>query len=350
MNLNPIYEYLRFYFLGEFKDNFIPLPNYPKITLSHIFPRWLMINSAHTFAQDPVLPTDTSLNNQQFIQDIIYLYPKISDAEILIIIEYFDLQNNCKLILSKCNAFIKYFDDNYLITKSEQSYFTILTLTIHPLIKINLDLPHIHNVKIPTLLYDKLKYRLHDALIYILILRYNTLDSSNQQLANNPMLYKDLKKSFGVNFELFASGLNCSYDNFCSLYPDVEQYLGSRGSFNNYEFNDDNTFYVSNPPFDEEIVTNMALRLFDVLERNKALSIFITIPDEWTNFYGLDLLKKSKYLTYFKHIPKNKAKYFNYSTNKIIYPCSVAFILLQNKNGVKEINKKKLNNIINKYY
>ena len=38
-----------------------------------------------------------------------------------------------------------------------------------------------------------------------------------------------LNKHFGVTFECFASPLNCYFRQFCSAFPDLDSYFGSRG-------------------------------------------------------------------------------------------------------------------------
>ena len=38
-----------------------------------------------------------------------------------------------------------------------------------------------------------------------------------------------LNKNFGVTFECFASPLNCYFRQYCSAFPDIDSYFGSRG-------------------------------------------------------------------------------------------------------------------------
>ena len=38
-----------------------------------------------------------------------------------------------------------------------------------------------------------------------------------------------LNKTFGVSFECFASPLNCYFRQYCSAFPDIDSYFGSRG-------------------------------------------------------------------------------------------------------------------------
>ena len=43
--------------------------------------------------------------------------------------------------------------------------------------------------------------------------------------------FRLLAEEFHVTFECFASPLNCYYSQYCSAFPDIDCYFGSRGSF-----------------------------------------------------------------------------------------------------------------------
>lgn len=342
---NPLLEYKRFELIQQFKKQFKPPVKYNKLDIYNILPRWLM-NNVNNSSKDPVLPLNkTKINNKQFIGDIIYNYPDISKNDINNIISYFNLPLVCKTIFNE----LKQYDKNVkgVIDKYHDKHFVILQI-INKL-----------SVKLPEMLYNNIvsrmkKYGIHDvqyidSFVFCLLVRYNTLDSSNQQLANNPAFYAYIHKHYGIKHELYASGLNSFFPNFCSLYPDLERILGSKGSFNDFVLTDG--FYVANPPFDEEIIINMVKRLFTFLrDDNNTLSVFITIPSNWDNFIGLDMIKTSPFLTYYRIIPKNKAKYFNYNTNKYIFPCSVAFIILQNNGGRVKHNIHNFDKTVDKFY
>jgi phosphorylated CTD-interacting factor 1 len=110
---------------------------------------------------------------------------------------------------------------------------------------------NINNGKI----FTKINRKINDSfikLVMCIILRYNSLESYNQQLAILPDLNKYLHNKYNINFELFASSINCFYGNYCSLFFDLEKYFGSNGNFN--LLNIKKGFYVANPPFDEEII------------------------------------------------------------------------------------------------
>lgn len=42
-------------------------------------------------------------------------------------------------------------------------------------------------------------------------------------------VFEALNRQFGVSFECFASPLNCYFKQFCSAFPDVDGFFGSRG-------------------------------------------------------------------------------------------------------------------------
>jgi hypothetical protein len=64
----------------------------------------------------------------------------------------------------------------------------------------------------------------------------------------------------------------------------------------------------------------MVKKLINSLDKsNQELSILITIPSSWNDFIGLEMLKKSKYLTFIQKIEKNKAIYFDYYTHKLSF-------------------------------
>lgn len=352
----PIMEYKRFKLLQEYKKAYKPPKQFSKLDIYNIMPRWLM-NNTNNNKRDPVLPLNSkTINNNQLIGDIKFNYDRVSATEIKYIIGHLALPEMCKNIWETIHTTQK---GEYIIEEtSPQGHFVVYKMSattdddnaenLTNIVKIPMELHKTIIEKLKALQYTD--YQIKEQ-IYCLLVRYNTLDSSNQQLANNPRFYNYLKSHWGVNFELFASGINCLFDNFCSLYPDLEEPLGSKGNFNRIILH--SGFYVANPPFDENIVLNMVKRLLEFLNdhTNGELTFFITIPSDWENFEGLELIKGSPFLTFFRIVPKHKAIYFNYLTNKFIKPCSVAFILLQNQKGKTVHNiQPKFNSIINKFY
>jgi hypothetical protein len=92
---------------------------------------------------------------------------------------------------------------------------------------------------IPVIEYDKLKgfynnkYSSMDELILIIIYRYQLLGSNNHQLGVKSDIMKKMQADYNLNFECFASSINCTFPHYCSVYYDIERFFGSFGSFFN---------------------------------------------------------------------------------------------------------------------
>jgi hypothetical protein len=167
-----------------------------------------------------------------------------------------------------------------------------------------------------------------DALIISLVIRYEALESGNQQLAVNPKLYSRLSH-YGFAHELFASGLNSFCSSYCSLFPDIEQYFGSKGNFDDFKILSGK--YFANPPFDEAVTKNMAVKLIDALKSsNEYIAVFITLP-AWDKFEALSLLENSGFMSLRHFVPKSQIKFFHYYENKYIDAVNTYFILIENK-------------------
>jgi hypothetical protein len=174
------------------------------------------------------------------------------------------------------------------------------------------------------------------------------------QLANEPKLYKLLKDKCDTNFELFASALNCYYDNFCSLFPDIEKHFGSVGNFNEIKLLEGE--YVSNPPFDNAIMENMCNKLITYIKtankNNKYLSIFITIPYwkdtlEYGEYKSRKILEKSTFITFSLVLPKEKTKFYDHYLNRYITPGEMWYVVIQSEVAKKE---SKLVDTLTKYF
>ncbi len=194
-------------------------------------------------------------------------------------------------------------------------------------------------------------------LLVCLLLRYETIKASNEQLACNPEFYYEMKRRLNFDFELFGSALNTQYYQFCSLFYDLEKYFLSKGSF--YDIECIKGKYVANPPFVNEVIESMALKMIHNLDKNnnkEPLSFFITIPgwesnEEYGEYTGFEIMKKSKYMTYFKEIPREEARFFNYYKNQVVYPCKIFFLILENKKSEEEYKLKDgINELIKEYF
>eukprot|EP01112_Ceratiomyxa_fruticulosa_P002049 TRINITY_DN1218_c0_g1_i1.p1 TRINITY_DN1218_c0_g1~~TRINITY_DN1218_c0_g1_i1.p1 ORF type:complete len:517 (+),score=100.66 TRINITY_DN1218_c0_g1_i1:351-1901(+) len=138
--------------------------------------------------------------------------------------------------------------------------------------------------------------------IYCLLQRYQTFfgnarfEGTSLQGALTPNAFEVLNKLFGVNFECFASPLNCYFPQYCSAFPDTDTAFGSRGSF--LSFYPLTGSFEANPPFTEELMDAMVDHMEKLLgATQEPLSFAIFIP-EWIDppSNALVCLQKSKYL------------------------------------------------------
>lgn len=199
------------------------------------------------------------------------------------------------------------------------------------------------NLLIPFDEFDKLKKNytgkesLMNEYIWIILYRYQLLGSNNHQLGVKSDIMSKLKKDFKLNYECFASAINCTFPHYCSIYYDVEKYFGSFGSF--FNLTPLSGTFGLNPPYQKDII-EMALEkglewLEDADKNNKILTFIITIPI-WDNdgkkimketfdndlpqqnidygdFIIINKVKKSKYHRITKMIPKENFTYIDHN-------------------------------------
>ncbi len=199
--------------------------------------------------------------------------------------------------------------------------------------------------------------KVFENLLACLLIRYETIQAGNEQLACNPEFYFEMKKRLGFDFEMFGSAINTQYHQFGSLFYDIEKYFLSKGSF--YGIECKRGKYVANPPFVNEVIEEMALKMIrnlDDTKNKRPLSFFITIPgwesnEEYGEYSGFEIMKKSKYFSYFKEIPKEESRFFDYNHNRIIYPCKIFFILFENELAKEEYHmKNEIEEMIKTYF
>ncbi|XP_016100184.1 phosphorylated CTD-interacting factor 1-like [Sinocyclocheilus grahami] len=92
-------------------------------------------------------------------------------------------------------------------------------------------------------------------------------------------VFEALNKQFGVTFECFASPLNCYFKQFCSAFPDIDGFFGSRGPF--FSFSPASGSFEANPPFCEELMDAMVKHFEDLLEHSSEPLSFIIFVPEW---------------------------------------------------------------------
>ncbi len=211
----------------------------------------------------------------------------------------------------------------------------------------------INNILIPIDIYNKLKNcytgnpKLIDDYIWSIIFRYQLLSSNNHQLGILPSVIKQLENDYELKFECFASAINSTLNNYCSIYYDLEQYFGSHGNFFNKTFIEGT--HTFNPPYQKNIIDlgfkKISHHLNIASTNNKLLTFFLTIPVwdkegqkiincnnkiDYGEFEVIDLIKKSPFFKGLRIISKEEFTYIDHNfkllKNKTIQ--NTYFILL----------------------
>lgn len=309
-------------------------------SVSHVLSRWVMNEKRHAF-RDPLLP------------DGYLAYLIISDIK--------DLQHG--------DEFEPPFTPNdihKLCQKTLQNFRSVpppADVTYHKrpvsgrfveMVRVSVSCPSLDFDKmldVPEPIYNRLVGLLGEEAVISLALRYDALNSLNNQLALDPDLTDMIHRRFDVKGELFASAFNMHYLKespetplpICSLFPDLEARAGSVCSFFDFEPKESG-FYISNPPYDLLLMEAMAARILRWLSSDMKLAFFSVLPvwdpegieeltgekSSYGEFKGLTLLKKSPYFKLLKTLPQSKACFVNKMTSRYIYPCNIHFILVAN--------------------
>lgn len=339
-----------------------------KINVNNLLPKWFMLQTNYT--KDPLIPYNPD-NFTQLKKDFYNLYKIVYTPEL----NYkLDLKNKCNNAIleiqnttnneieefKKTVKYEKQIDNNYI-------YFTIyIYKNISNDLKNDYEIENFTKFRISVKCYDKMKTKynnennennlIFDELILTILLRYNALYLDNQQLAVYPKFYEFINKEFGFNIELFASSINSNYNNFCSLYPDIDKHFGALSNFNDYTLT--GGFYVANPPFDETIMQNMSIKFINSLKLEKYPITILSIIPVWDEdpkygkYMALELLKNTKYVQFIKKLEKKDSIFYDYYNDKYIKPCKIYIILLQNNTAIQKHNiiKYSLLKYINIYF
>ena len=352
----------------------------PNRTLTNLLSSWFFtLYHNYDFKDDPFFPTNYNHMNQlmKTLEDYcsINIVPN-HKQKITNIIN--DLSSNYSELLIKLNNYIniKY---NINVTKeiiiqdrnSRKILFykfilhtdsNILTKTYCN--KLN---NIINNIILPINEYNNMKTRYKhinqetghyeqtmDNIIWIILFRYQLLSSNNNQLAVMPNILDNMKTDFKLSFECFASAINSSFPNYCSIYYDVERYFGSIGSY--FNMIPTKGTYSFNPPYQYDIINNGIEKMIQHLDNTTyILTFIITIPIwdiegktymaqnmtennnniiQYEDFNIMSVIKQSKYFKGLKMISKEKFTYFDHNfhlfKNKSIQ--NTYIILLSNDN------------------
>jgi hypothetical protein len=219
----------------------------------------------------------------------------------------------------------------------------------------------LNNILIPTKIYEKIIKNYSgtlsiednnvDEYIWAIIFRYQLLGSNNHQLAVLPSIMSKMSTDYGLNFECFASTINCTFPNYCSLYYDLEKHFGSVGNFFNIQ--PIKGTFGFNPPYQKNVIDNGISNILKYIEQTTDnLTFIITIPiwdsigqeymkNEYNNnfekqtinygeFEIMEEIRDSKYFKGLRMIPKEKFTYVDHNfelyKNKTIQNTYVIFI------------------------
>jgi len=276
--------------------------SYPR-TLTNLLSSWMFTlyafgtNNNDSFFPDSfknMLPLKiTLLDFCKYNKDKSLNYDKIVDNILTKIIEYVEIQIDI-LDKYKISPFYLNSKDNFTITKKlfiqkrdiQNVSFYKFKINVAFGIKDKRLINILDNILLPIDVYNKLKNNYTgdaknmDTIIWIIIFRYQLLGSNNHQLGILPNIINKMNKDYGLNFECFASAINSSLKNYCSIYYDLEKLFGSNGNF--FNINLIEGAYSFNPPYQKDIMDNGIIKLFTLLnnanEANKKLTFIMTIP------------------------------------------------------------------------
>ena len=353
--VHPILEIIRHRFLKKLYNDFYYLckkynNHIIKPKTDDIFSRFIWKNTLYI---DPVIPyREDKYDYLQFKIDLKNY--KCNPEELL---DKLNLEDTIKKFMIKYDQFY----NNYDFNKS----YKIIKDTNKMVLKYKG-----HTVKYNDKILNKLiKYyngKKHDkaGIIFCELYRYDYLDADNQQLAINIDFKNDLTKFFGVNIEMFGSGINRFFKNYCSLFYDIEQFFGSLGNF--FTIEPIQGLFMSNPPYDEDLMESMARHLVKCLDKtDKPLGFIITVPiwdgkmsREISNecnskinnyeYYGCkEVIIKSKYFYREYAFCAKDFPYYNIKMDKMINTSNTYIYII--KNNLMEINTELFENLLIKH-
>lgn len=286
--------------LHNFKQNVFSNKKKYYRTLVNLLSSWIFTQySYYDFSKDPFFPN--TFNHNDLLKETLYNYTTLHNIQNVdekinnVITNITNTYNNIleKLENYKCGIFYNKNKNNIIVTKklitqkrdNLNIYFYKFNIKYDVNIYINNVrlLNIINNIILPVNEYNNMKDRytgdinMLDTYIWIILYRYQLLGSNNNQLAVLPDVLDKMNKDLNFNFECFASAINTSTKNFCSLYYDIEKYFGSVGSFFNINMN--KGIFSFNPPYQTDIIERGIEKIFNLLDNtDNDLEFIITIP------------------------------------------------------------------------
>lgn len=126
-----------------------------------------------------------------------------------------------------------------------------------------------------------------------LVLLYSCLDVSS---GNQYALPESVTSKYDL--ELFASPMNHTLDSYASLFPEVDQYFGSKGKFPSIleSYSKRDVRITAKPPFLEKIQDDLASRALKFMRNNSDYMVeFLVTMANWKDSKAYQILDKSNY-------------------------------------------------------
>jgi hypothetical protein len=326
-------------------------------SITNLLSSWIFsLYIDYDFSSDYFFPTN--YNNTELLEntlrDLCKYNLKITNIEEKIFKITGNLKKNYKYLLdllekyktsqlyinNKTNYTIKKTIINIKKKSEKESTFYKFEIIIPFVIK-NRKLQNIlNNILISTKRFDKMNKNYtgpknkFDEILWCIIFRYQLLGSNNHQLAVLPNIMDKMFFDYNLNFECFASVINNTFSNFCSIYWDLEKHFGSIGSF--FNIIPIKGTYGFNPPFQKDIIEIGIHKIFNFLDTtNEQLTFIITIPIwdsygknimklqfnnelekqniDYGDFLIIKEIKDSKYFKKIRMVPKEKFTYIDHN-------------------------------------
>jgi hypothetical protein len=229
--------------------------------------------------------------------------------------------------------------------------------------KISIKLSSYYRIKNQIVDYSFKEHIDFHSLLWILYFRYKSFYLyNNSQISVHNDFYKKISDKFFVDMECFGSFFNHTLKYYYGLFPDIEKYFGCLGNFYNSEFI--KGFYVVNPPFTIDHITDSILHILKQLNKSKEELVFLIVIPVWVNddreklnklcdhklklenydssYYYKKIItkaKKSDYINKYLLYCKNNFKYYSYLTENSVYVSATNLILLSNRKKKYNIEK-----------
>eukprot|EP00743_Colponemidia_sp_Colp-15_P006368 GILK01006854.1.p1 GENE.GILK01006854.1~~GILK01006854.1.p1 ORF type:complete len:453 (-),score=67.01 GILK01006854.1:276-1598(-) len=272
--------------------------------------RWLMVQKLCETGGDPLLPYHAEIDSGLWHE----LVKSVSEVVATKI---------CRKLATEatsCAQELRSFVSRHKHTSCEKSVAEDKTDTIvllkHDSCSFTLNRPH----------YDRLEQEFKGnkstlvARLFLLVCRYETLSGPGYQGAVPPAVWSVLQHHLQTSHECFASPLNHTLPSFTSAYTDTDVEFGSQGSFFNFSAKEGS--FEANPPFIEEIMYAMALKIDNLLKQAEGPMSFVIILPAWDDtpayahllaspFYNRTVVfrkRKHVYIDGFQHRAKNQIR------------------------------------------